>query len=276
MAEEDGEDGAQPGERPLLSGVLRHWSVVRCGCIEGVLATAILAGQHADVWDAASMLLREHCRWGLDPPPAVSTLVYPLQSTDMYLACVLDTDRDGHAACDRGQRLRRELPQARQLALQRTLEAAANQMSAAEKRRSGPGPPPLLSLVRPLPGADALQPRRVVVLALADMQQGLAEGSLAGTLSPFIYNPYKAQPPLSLASHCMCLQVLSLRCRNMLGIRLNTASMVLQVKMKEVPEVVAGGEAGTVCWVCGEASTVEVEIRNPTIIPIKVCALPDC
>ena len=62
MAEEDGEGDAPPGERPLLSGVLRHWSVVRCGCIEGVLATAILAGQHADVWDAASMLLREHCR----------------------------------------------------------------------------------------------------------------------------------------------------------------------------------------------------------------------
>lgn len=66
-------------------------------------------------------------------------------------------------------------------------------MSAAEKRRAGPGPPPLLSLVQPLPGADALQPRRVVLLA--DMQQGLAEGSLAGTLSPFIYNPYKAQAP---------------------------------------------------------------------------------
>ncbi len=50
--------------------------------------------------------------------------------------------------------------------------------------------------------------------------------------------------------------------------------MSLQVKLKEVPEVVAGGEAGTVCWVCGEASTVEVEIRNPTIIPIKVWAHP--
>ena len=45
---------------PVQSGVPRHWGSVRCGCIEGVLATAILAGQHADVWDAAGLLLREH------------------------------------------------------------------------------------------------------------------------------------------------------------------------------------------------------------------------
>jgi hypothetical protein len=63
LSEEDGGDeGGQPPQWPLSAGVLRHWSVVRCGCVEGVLATAILAGQHADVWDAASMLLREHCR----------------------------------------------------------------------------------------------------------------------------------------------------------------------------------------------------------------------
>ena len=45
---------------PVQSGVPRHWGSVRCGCIEGVLATAILAGQHPDVWDAAGLLLREH------------------------------------------------------------------------------------------------------------------------------------------------------------------------------------------------------------------------
>ena len=68
MAEDDGEESeGHPGMRPLSAGVLRHWSVVRCGCIEGVLATAILANQHADVWDAASMLLREHCRSALLP-----------------------------------------------------------------------------------------------------------------------------------------------------------------------------------------------------------------
>jgi hypothetical protein len=65
MAEDDGDELDEllpPSRRPLSAGVLRHWSVVRCGCIEGVLATAILAGQHADVWDAASLLLRDHCR----------------------------------------------------------------------------------------------------------------------------------------------------------------------------------------------------------------------
>ena len=45
---------------PVQSGVPRHWGSVRCGCIEGVLATAILAGKHPDVWDAAGLLLREH------------------------------------------------------------------------------------------------------------------------------------------------------------------------------------------------------------------------
>lgn len=32
----------------------------RVSVIPGVLATAILAQQHSDVWDAAAMLLREH------------------------------------------------------------------------------------------------------------------------------------------------------------------------------------------------------------------------
>ncbi len=32
------------------------------------------------------------------------------------------------------------------------------------------------------------------------------------------------------------------------------------------------GEEGSISWVCGEVATVEVEIRNPTVIPIKVCA----
>ena len=47
---------------PVAPGVPRHWAAVRCGCIESVLNTAILAAQHSDVWDAAALLLREHCR----------------------------------------------------------------------------------------------------------------------------------------------------------------------------------------------------------------------
>lgn len=63
MLEEEGDDhGIAPIGNTASSGTPQHWSAVRCGCIEGVLATAILAGQHADVWEAASMLLREHHR----------------------------------------------------------------------------------------------------------------------------------------------------------------------------------------------------------------------
>lgn len=38
-----------------VEGVSHQFSAV-----SGVLATAIVAQQHADVWDAAAMLLREH------------------------------------------------------------------------------------------------------------------------------------------------------------------------------------------------------------------------
>lgn len=33
---------------------------IRAGCLEAVLGLAIYAKQHADVWDAAAALLREH------------------------------------------------------------------------------------------------------------------------------------------------------------------------------------------------------------------------
>ncbi|KAL0049175.1 hypothetical protein WJX82_008170 [Trebouxia sp. C0006] len=58
--EQDTENQGWQKAGPVQSGVPRHWGSVRCGCIEGVLATAILAGQHPDVWDAAGLLLREH------------------------------------------------------------------------------------------------------------------------------------------------------------------------------------------------------------------------
>ena len=68
MQETDDTKGWQKGG-PVPSGVPRHWGAVRCGCIEGVLATAILAGQHADVWDAAGLLLREHYKYVLTTSP---------------------------------------------------------------------------------------------------------------------------------------------------------------------------------------------------------------
>lgn len=51
--------------KPLGTGVPQHWSSVRCLCIEGVLSTAILAGRHSDVWEAAALLLREHWRYAM-------------------------------------------------------------------------------------------------------------------------------------------------------------------------------------------------------------------
>lgn len=69
---QDSENDAWQQQGPVQSGVPRHWGSVRCGCIEGVLATAILAGQHPDVWDAAGLLLREHHKYGtMDPPHAM-------------------------------------------------------------------------------------------------------------------------------------------------------------------------------------------------------------
>lgn len=45
----------------------------------------------------------------------------------------------------------------------------------------------------------------------------------------------------------------------------------MQVKVKGSEQPVApASEAGSICWICGEVATVEVEIRNPTVIPIKV------
>ena len=53
---------------------------------------------------------------------------------------------------------------------------------------------------------------------------------------------------------------------------LNAAAMTpVQVKVKGSEEPVApASEAGGICWICGESASVEVEIRNPTVIPIKV------
>jgi len=45
----------------------------------------------------------------------------------------------------------------------------------------------------------------------------------------------------------------------------------MQIKVKGSDRtVVPASEEGSICWICGEVATVEVEIRNPTVIPIKV------
>ncbi len=63
MLEEEGDtQGIAPMSRLTSIASPQYWSSVRCGCIEGILATAIYTSQHTDVWEAASMLLREHYR----------------------------------------------------------------------------------------------------------------------------------------------------------------------------------------------------------------------
>ncbi len=53
---------------------------------------------------------------------------------------------------------------------------------------------------------------------------------------------------------------------DLIQLDMRAARVQIKVKGGEQPVV----EAGSVCWVCGEVATVEVEICNPTIIPIKV------
>lgn len=53
------------GRRPLAQEVTTIpacWGAVRAGCLEATLGLAIYAKRHADVWDAAAALLRDHTK----------------------------------------------------------------------------------------------------------------------------------------------------------------------------------------------------------------------
>ncbi|GAB4823676.1 hypothetical protein N2152v2_010722 [Parachlorella kessleri] len=59
----DSEEDLWNRRRPLAAAgaaVPRSWGAVRAGCLEAVLGLAIYAKAHADVWDCAAALLREH------------------------------------------------------------------------------------------------------------------------------------------------------------------------------------------------------------------------
>ncbi len=98
----------------------------------------------------------------------------------------------------------RELTDSRQHELQRTLEAAAKNMQEPERKRAGPGPPPLLSLLQPLPGPPHLQPHRML-LDVHGMHRmlTLAESGSAKSINPFIYNPFKPVCPHGAVSAVM-------------------------------------------------------------------------
>lgn len=222
-----------------------HWGVVRCGCVEGVLATAILAGQHADVWDAAALLLREHCRCG----------------ARAHVTPCLCLGRQPHCSEPAGRG--RDLSAARQEALQQTLEAAAKQMSPEERQRPGPGPPPLLAFVRALPLAPALRPRPVAVApAGGGASEGLDAGRMPGDVSPFIYNPSRVRG--AALRPCSALWSRARR-------RADRCARGVQDKVKAREAGQAEREAAAV-WVAGEPASVEVEIRNPTASAIKARA----
>ena len=156
-------------------------------------------------------------------------------------------------------------------------------MRDPERKRAGPGPPPLLCLLRPLAGPPHLQPHRML-LDVHGMHRllTLAESGSAKSINPFIYNPFRPVSPPGTASAMLYLLA------NQAGVidagllegvamarRLIWADHV-QVKVKGGEQtVVPASEAGSVCWVCGEVAAVEVEIRNPTVIPIKVSHFRD-
>ena len=65
-------------------------------------------------------------------------------------------------------------------------------MPDGERKRPGPGPPPLLSLLRPLAGPPHLQPH-CMLLDVHGMHRllSIAESGSAKSINPFIYNPFR-------------------------------------------------------------------------------------
>ncbi len=88
-------------------------------------------------------------------------------------------------------------------------------MPDAARKRTGPGPPPLLSLLRPLPGPAHLQPHRML-LDVHGMHRLLTivESGTAKSINPFIYNPFKPVPPCALpCKHDMSVSLVVACCR---------------------------------------------------------------
>ena len=77
-------------------------------------------------------------------------------------------------------------------------------MLEPERKRAGPGPPPLLCLLQPLPGPPHLQPHRML-LDVHGMHRmlTLAESGSAKSINPFIYNPFKPVRPHGALSAMM-------------------------------------------------------------------------
>ena len=82
-------------------------------------------------------------------------------------------------------------------------------MPDGKRKRPGPGPPPLLSLLRPLAGPPHLQPH-CMLLDVHGMHRllSIAESGSAKSINPFIYNPFRPvrslQLPAGAIALCMC------------------------------------------------------------------------
>lgn len=86
-------------------------------------------------------------------------------------------------------------------------------MPDAERKRSGPGPPPLLALLRPLAGPQHLQPH-CMRLDVHGMHRllSIAESGTAKSINPFIYNPFRPVcslqlPAVAIAPACASLGI---------------------------------------------------------------------
>ena len=79
-------------------------------------------------------------------------------------------------------------------------------MPDAERKRAGPGPPPLLSLLRPLAGPQHLQPH-CMRLDVHGMHRllSIAESGSAKSINPFIYNPFRLVCSLQLSAGATAL-----------------------------------------------------------------------
>ncbi|KAL4423746.1 hypothetical protein ABPG75_001047 [Micractinium tetrahymenae] len=124
-----------------------------------------------------------------------------------------------------------ELGAHRMQSLLENLLAAASQMAAADKNRSGPGPPPLLFFLAP---RRPPLPQRPVQFTIGLRQPG--NGALTGRpgSGPSLYDPFSAKREQAAAAMSQAVAV------------------------------------GPVQWVCGELAGMEVEVSNPAAVGMRV------
>lgn len=161
---------------PVVSRALALWA-----------APLLLLQAHADVWDCAAALLREHP--GDLSAHRQQSLLENLLAAASQMApqdrwaregAVLDVSLRGLCYLLGEGRGWQPLP---------TIRNPPNSPTAAASRsRPGPGPPPLLYFCEPRPLAPALRPLRFTVIA-----QPNSPGVPGTPGGPFLYDPFSAK-----------------------------------------------------------------------------------